>query len=230
MKRTHGWMIYLTVTFVLLGIMLSLQVQTHYRLSSDLAAQSTSELTIMLKNLSDKRLQLNQEIMKAEENLAAYQNTYEDDTEMISRMQTQISRLEMLTGSVDVTGPGIKVIIEKHNLLYSDVVSLINELWGAGAEAVAINNQRITATSAIGYVEALNTVYITYNNHILDAPYVITAIGDGGTLEKGLTMPGGIIDNLAFFKIFPTITIEESVTIPALAEQMEFRFSKVPEK
>ena len=54
-KYIHGWHIYLAVTFVLLGILISTQIQTQHRLMSDLSMQTTSDLSIMLKNLTDKR-------------------------------------------------------------------------------------------------------------------------------------------------------------------------------
>ena len=46
--KIHGWHIYLVVTFVLLGILISTQIQTQSRLMSDLSMQSTSDLSIML--------------------------------------------------------------------------------------------------------------------------------------------------------------------------------------
>lgn len=228
-RKLHGWLIYLAITFILLGMMISIQAQTQNRLTSDLAAQSTTDLTIMLKNLSDKRRLLNQEIMEAEQNLEAYQLDYADDAEIIERMNNELSRLKMLTGQVDVVGPGIKIVIQKDNLLYSDVVGIINELWGAGAEAIAINDIRMIDTTSLGYVDALNNTYITCDDKILESPYTIEAIGNKIILEKGLTMPGGIIDNLAFFKIFPTITLEDELILPALTEQKTMRYSDVPQ-
>ena len=57
-KKIHGWQIYLAVTFILLGLLISTQIQTQNRLDSDLASQSASDLTIMVKNLTDRRLLL----------------------------------------------------------------------------------------------------------------------------------------------------------------------------
>ena len=229
-KKKYGWHIYLAATFILFGIMLSIQTQTQNRLASELAYQSTADLTIMLKNLSDKRHLLNAEITEAEQRLEEYQQDYADDTRMIEYVNNEIKRLDILTGQASVAGPGIKIILQKENLLYSDVVGLINELWNSGAEAVAINNIRIIDTTAIGFLDALNTTYLTCDKEILEAPYTITAIGNSNILEKGLTMPGGIVDNLEFFKIYPEITIEEEILIPALAEKKVLRYAAVPAK
>ena len=92
-KRIHGWQIYLAVTFILLGILISTQVQTQNRLDSDLASQSTSDLTIMIKNLTDRRLLLTEELAEAEYNLELYQEEYIDDSLLLSQLGTDIARL-----------------------------------------------------------------------------------------------------------------------------------------
>ena len=71
-KKIHGWQIYLAITFILLGLLISTQIQTQNRLDSDLASQSTSDLTIMIKNLTDRRLQLTEELTEAEFILEVY--------------------------------------------------------------------------------------------------------------------------------------------------------------
>ena len=105
-KKKYGWQIYLAATFILFGIMLSIQTQTQNRLASELAYQSTADLTIMLKNLSDKRHLLNAEITEAEQRLEEYQQDYADDTRMIEYVNNEIKRLDILTGQASVAGPG----------------------------------------------------------------------------------------------------------------------------
>jgi uncharacterized protein YlxW (UPF0749 family) len=54
----------------------------------------------------------------------------------------------------------------------------VNGLWAAGAEAIAINGQRLTATTAIR--NAGQAILVAYRP--LQPPYVISAIGDPDTL------------------------------------------------
>ena len=75
-KKIHGWQVYLAITFVLLGILISTQIQTQNRLDSDLSSQSTSNLTIMIKNLTERRLQLTEELAEAEYNLEIFQEEF----------------------------------------------------------------------------------------------------------------------------------------------------------
>ena len=89
-KKIHGWQIYLAVTFILLGLLISTQIQTQNRLDSDLASQSASDLTIMVKNLTDRRLLLTEELGEAEYNLELYQEEYLDDSLLLEKMNKNL--------------------------------------------------------------------------------------------------------------------------------------------
>ncbi|MDD2569159.1 MAG: DUF881 domain-containing protein, partial [Clostridia bacterium] len=102
-------------------------------------------------------------------------------------------------------------------LMNVDLVDIINELRVTGAEAIAVNDVRITSYTSIGEgVDANNNAIITINGSRLLTPVVIKAIGKPATLQEGLTFPGGIIDNLnTLYNIYPTIKQSEKLTIPA---------------
>ena len=228
-KYIHGWHIYLTVTFVLLGILISTQIQTQHRLMSDLSMQSTSDLSIMLKNLTDKRWQLSEAIDEAEDNLITYQNDYQNDAELIDRINNELNRLQLINGTAKVHGSGIQITVSG-NMLASDLIVILNELWAAGAEAVAVNDYRITATTGINYVDAQNKTYLTCDGAIIQDPIKIRAIGNSKILEKSLTMPGGIADNLSLYQVYLHITLQDDITLESLPNQPQLRYGKVPEK
>ena len=228
-KYIHGWHIYLTVTFVLLGILISTQIQTQHRLMSDLSMQSTSDLSIMLKNITDKRWQLSEAIDEAEDNLITYQNDYQNDAELIDRINNELSRLQLINGTAKVHGSGIQITVSG-NMLASDLIVILNELWAAGAEAIAVNDYRITATTGINYVDAQNKTYLTCDGAIVQDPIKIRAIGNSKILEKSLTMPGGIADNLSLYQVYLHITLQDDITLESLPNQPQLRYGKVPEK
>ncbi len=221
--------IYLAITFILLGIMISTQIQTQNRLMSDLSLQSTSDLSIMLKNLTDKRWQLSEEIDEAESNLIHSQDDYKDDSELMSRIDSELERLQLINGTIGAIGSGISITVQG-NLLSSDLVLLINELWAASAEAVTINDFRVTPTSGISYIETLDKTYLTCDGNVLHEPITIKAIGNGPVLEKSLTMPGGIADNLSLYQIYLHIELQEELQLEALPTQPQLRYGKIPDK
>ncbi len=228
-KKIHGWHVYLVITFVLLGILISTQIQTQNRLMSDLSMQSTSDLSIMLKNLTDKRWLLTEELEEAETNLMTYQNDYNSDTALISSIENELNRLQLISGASAAKGPGISITIDGY-LLASDLVVVINELWAAGAEAVAINDCRVTATSGISYVDTMDKTYLTCDGSIIQEPVEIRAIGNSAILEKSLTMPGGIADSLSLYQVYLNIELQDEITLSALPSQPQLRYGKVPKK
>ncbi|MCW3818675.1 DUF881 domain-containing protein [Micromonospora sp. DR5-3] len=66
------------------------------------------------------------------------------------------------------------------HVLYSDLQKVANALWAAGAEAVAINGQRLTATSTIR--SAGEAILVDYRP--VTSPYEVSAIGPGSMRDK----------------------------------------------
>ncbi|MDH6125109.1 DUF881 domain-containing protein [Kitasatospora sp. GP82] len=105
-------------------------------------------------------------------------------------------------GTGEVSGPGVKLVIEDASgtgvggsannprqtegfqnsgrLKDRDLQLVVNGLWLAGAEGVAINGQRLTVLSAIR--AAGDAVLV--DNRPLVPPYTVLSIGDGPRLAK----------------------------------------------
>ena len=92
----------------------------------------------------------------------------------------------MKTGTIPVTGPGIRMVVDdapgadsaRNQVLDTDLQRLVNGVWEAGAEAVALNGERLTNLSTIRLAGGA----ITVNSRSLRRPYVVTAIGNPNTL------------------------------------------------
>ncbi len=100
----------------------------------------------------------------------------------------RLAVLELATAAVPVVGPGLRVSISDptdspesvdSRVLDRDVQLLANGLWAAGAEAVAVNGQRLTTTSAIR--TAGSTILVNFRP--ITSPYVLEAVGDPRTLH-----------------------------------------------
>ncbi|MFZ5944432.1 MAG: DUF881 domain-containing protein [Bacillota bacterium] len=223
MQKSH-WQIPITIVLVFLGILLSAQFQTQTRVLSDLSMQKSEDLIAMVRNLSDKRLQLENELAETENKLFSIRSSTSDEINIINNLKSELNKLELINGTKEIKGPGLRVIINQDSpILYIDIVSIINELWAAGAEAVSVNDIRIEANTAIFYTETQNAMFITLNNRPLFFPIIINAIGNTNTLEKGLTLPGGIMDNLALFRAYPVLEHAEEIIIPAIEEETLFQ-------
>jgi uncharacterized protein YlxW (UPF0749 family) len=107
------------------------------------------------------------------------------DTSAQGLLET-IKLLGVKAGTVPVRGPGVRMVADdaagassaRNEVLDSDLQKLVNGLWEAGAEAVAVNGQRLTNLSTIRLAGGA----ITVNARSLRRPYVVTAIGNRDTL------------------------------------------------
>jgi len=133
----------------------------------------------------------------------------------------RLRRLQVATGYVPVTGPGVRVVVDDapggdatQIVRDEDLALLVDGLWGAGAEAISINDQRLTALSAIRNVGPA----VHVNSRPVNPPYTVQAIGDTLTLQADLldTTHGqqffDLADELGFEY---TMENEQSLTLPA---------------
>ena len=124
------------------------------------------------------------------------------------------------SAAVNATGEEADYIIHD-----SDLLSVINELRSAGAEAISLNGERLLATSEIRCTGAV----VTVNGRRYAAPYVIFAIGDPATLYNALTMRNGVVDILGQWKISVQVNTSTQLTIPKYQGAVEYRYAKPAE-
>lgn len=103
--------------------------------------------------------------------------------------RARVSRLEVRTGFAPVHGPGVRITVANPpdadsttEIRDEDLATLVDGLWEAGAEAIAINGQRINVLGGIRNTD--RAVHV--NGTPIRAPYVITAIGERATLQSRL--------------------------------------------
>ena len=210
------WQVLLAVVMFFLGLMLSVQFKAQQALSTALEYQTTENLVAMWKDLNAKKELLQKELeqLRTQEATLGQQSSAGKNAK--EDLQRELVKLQTATGLVAVSGPGISVTLNGDSpVIALDLVDLINELWASGAEAIAVNGQRLTALSAVGETRVGDEYFLTLNGRRLYYPIVIQALGDPDTLEKGLTFPGGIIDNFnTLYAIYPRIEKHERLTLP----------------
>ncbi|MER7993972.1 DUF881 domain-containing protein [Micromonospora chalcea] len=110
------------------------------------------------------------------------------DAALSGSQASRLRTLEAGTGLARVRGDGVVVRLadaaadqdgvtngkaDPSRVLYSDLQKVANALWAAGAEAVAVNGQRLTATSTIR--SAGEAILVDYRP--VTGPYEVQAIG-----------------------------------------------------
>jgi uncharacterized protein YlxW (UPF0749 family) len=138
----------------------------------------------------------------------------------VARLEDRLEALQAGTGVVPVSGPGVRITVAdapdgapSGRIRDTDLQLLANGLWQAGAEAVAVGGQRLTAHSAIRTAGQA----ITVNYRSLSPPYVVTAIGDPATLPARFleTSAGQAFTDLrANFGVVFALESLDSLTLP----------------
>ena len=68
---------------------------------------------------------------------------------------------------------------------------MVEELRGAGAEAIQFGTARVSTTTAF---TGTNDGHVAVDGATQTAPYRVLAIGDSKTLDTALNIPGGVAD------------------------------------
>lgn len=148
-----------------------------------------------VRALKDRAGELGEQIARADDNGRALRAQQDD-------IDTRVSRLGVRTGYLAVRGPGLRITVddppgatETELVQDEDLAMLVDGLWSSGAEAIAVNGQRLTVLSSIqNSGEAIHV-----NARPLTPPYAVEAIGNPEALEARLlnSTHGSVFYNLA---------------------------------
>lgn len=107
----------------------------------------------------------------------------------IDDLESRVRRAELNTGFAPVHGPGVRITVDSapdadvdSEVRDEDLATLVDGLWEAGAEAIAINDQRLNLLGGIR--NTYRAVHV--NGRPVIAPYVVSVIGDNRTLQARL--------------------------------------------
>lgn len=225
MINLKNWQTPVFITFLLLGMLITLQFRSQQNYLRDLPQQKTEDLIMMLSKINDKKTELEKELADLEKKQRLISTNVSEEETLIKQTQQDITKQEMALGIVPVQGPGITITLDANPpIAYFDVVDIINELWNSKAEAITVNDRRITGWSKIFRLE--QTRALTVDGEAVTFPCTIKAIGDPDKLDSGLHLLGGVLDNLAIYGIRPTVKKENALELPAAATKPYIEYLK----
>lgn len=195
----HKWQFPVAIASLILGIAISLQ----FRATRGSLPQTggTRDILAQLKAVETERNRLSSEIAELREKMAASSSAGAGE-----ELKKEVDAARLQAGLTSLKGPGIVIRLSDsprtpgpEEVPYDFIVHdidlsvLVNELWASGAEAVAVNDNRIVGRSSIRCVGP--TVLVNTNR--VASPFIVKAIGDTDHLEGGLKMPGGFLDSMS---------------------------------
>lgn len=189
-----------------------------------------------LKNVKDEKEELTAELVELEARLSSIEKGKAEEDAFINGLVTDVEKYKISAGVVDVAGPGISITIKDPPVtddlgeVYSPIMynyelllSLVNKLKEAGAEAISINEQRIVSGTEI----SIASNHVNINGVPTAPPYYVKAIGNPTTLHDAINIRAGIIETMKIkFNLNVETVKKEEVVIPRYTKPIKYRYAK----
>lgn len=241
--KKYGGMIVLGLLALFIGLVISIQITT---------AQGTEQGGLVpwvkaqyyeteLKNVRVEKDAALAELAELEGRLSKIEKEKADEDFLLKGIVSDLEKYKLASGTIDVIGSGVVVTVEDplppdgfaDNYMdsvimynYEFLLSLINRMKDAGAEAISINGQRIIATTEI----SLAGDNVNINATPTAPPYVIKAIGNPDTIEATLTIRFGVVEQMKNYGLRVDIKKKSDVEVPRYSGIIKFRYAKPVEE
>jgi uncharacterized protein YlxW (UPF0749 family) len=146
-----------------------------------------------VSKLEQEQEDLRAQIAVAEAQVLEFQTASTTSSSALAEVNRRLEDARLAVGLTPLRGPGMvieiadsqRVVPEGENatnyiVLVDDLRDIVVALWASGAEAIAINGERLVATSSIYGVGAS----ILVNTAFLSPPFRIEAIGSEGLIDR----------------------------------------------
>ncbi|MBN3555131.1 DUF881 domain-containing protein [Fictibacillus nanhaiensis] len=200
MSKIKGTHLFLSLILLVTGFILSFSYQ-RAQIEKQNVVQNNEwkkedSLRSQILNLQKTNRELAGDLQSLQQNVEKKENKLADQEEISSKLVEDLKELRMVVGNVKVKGEGVEVTLQDSSYIpegenpndyivhEEHIRSVIDELHVSGAEAIAINGQRISHDT---YIACIGPV-VSVDGNQYPAPFVITAIGNSTTLEKSLNL------------------------------------------
>lgn len=236
-KHLSTYYFFLITVFV--GYLLAVQILTAIPSSQGIVTiPKILEMKNDIDNTKKENLKLASSINEARLKLEEYEEGVSKTGNVFGNMEEELELARNYANYTELEGPGIIISMndslaevgENENpdwfLIHDgDILEIINELRAAGAEAISINDERVTASSNIRCGGP--TINIDGKRHAV--PFIIKAIGDPQKLEASATAPAGYIYLMEAFDIRINIQKVDKLTINAYDVKYKLNYQKKTE-
>jgi uncharacterized protein YlxW (UPF0749 family) len=172
---------------LIIGLLLVGQLRSQAR-PIELSNLSAQELAELIETLNASNIELSDGLDELRAEIRDYESAAVQGQSDTAISEEVLLRISAIGGLVGMEGQGIEITAEG-SFDPIAVNDLIHELRNAGAEAIAIDDIRITARS----VAVLGTSAIEIDGVAIGPSFEIRAIGSPDGLQAAIERPGGIL-------------------------------------
>jgi uncharacterized protein YlxW (UPF0749 family) len=188
---------------MLFGLLVSLQWRTQQE-RSELTVRYNAPLLDAAKSLQTEQDQLKAQLASLRAQLDAIQQGAASQTTASRDLQSRIEELRAAAGLTARTGDGVLITlddarsagttaqsnVDKSICHSTDLTDIVNAAWRGGAEAVAINEERIVGSSSVYCVGST----IMVNGTLMSPPFSVVVIGPQNQLLAAYDDPNELRD------------------------------------
>ncbi len=190
-SRTAQWSLFGIA--LVIGLLLVGQLRSQAR-PSQLSSLSAQELSTLIETLSARNRELRTGLTDIQNQLREYRTSGTAGQSAIDTGREDLRRLTAFAGLGPVEGQGLRITVEG-DLDAIALNDLINELRNAGAEAIAVDDVRVTARS----VAIMGPRALEIDGVEIGRRFILSAVGSPSGLQSAIERPGGILSQLRLF-------------------------------
>lgn len=169
-----------------------------------------ADLIQLLDNVTAETRRLEEEVNELERARTELLSGADRDQAAREEAERRLVQAEILAGTVPAVGPGVRIRINdpEGKVTAELLLDAIEELRDAGAEVIEINDSaRLVMRSFLTTDEQGR---ITVDGIVIEAPFVIEAIGEPATLEAGARFRGGLVSQVEGDRVAGSVTIDQT--------------------
>jgi uncharacterized protein YlxW (UPF0749 family) len=181
-RLTHSLVLLLPA--VLFGLLVSVQWRTQAE-RNELTVRYNTPLLDAAKTLQNEQNALKVTLAELRTELDRIQTSASTQSDAAKDLQSRIDGLKTVAGLNERAGDGVEITlddargaaaakdVEKSICHNTDLTDIVNQAWRGGAEAIAINDERIVGSSSIYCVGST----IMVNGTLMSPPFKVLVIG-----------------------------------------------------
>lgn len=179
-----------TAVALVLGFALTVQIRNTAEPHTQVATRE-EDLVLILEELNDREAELRRQIGRTRQTVEELSTGQRQSDRAAEEARARAEAIGILNGTLPASGQGVALTIQDPDgaVPASVVLDAIQELRGAGAEAMQVDGVRVVVSSAVsGPPGALRVDGIP-----LDSPYEFRVVGPPAAMEVALNVSGGVV-------------------------------------
>jgi len=240
-RRPSLWTVLVPVVALVAGLLFATSNRT--ALGTDLRAGASSQLADLIE-------QRDAAVARQQEELAQLQVQIQGLTDQAASRNTEVAAAAAQSqegaasaGLTGIAGAGLSVTLDDAPppagstlpkgatadtlvIHQSDVQGVVNALWAAGADGVAIMGKRLIATSAVICVG--NTLLLQGRTY--SPPFVVTAIGSSAQMRQQLAASHDVqllLEDVDAYGLTFDVRDQRQVSLPAYDGPLDLQYAAV---